>query len=395
MGLGTRPRPPDREVGARRSDAGRDRRHRHDARGAGQPQDPRRPARGLSRRQRRLQPGPADDARHPAEAPRWPPLRSPRQRSRRAGALRRRDPRDLVGHRPPRSRIHIAVRSAGRDPRRRAVAFRNDDVARHLRGTAAGRAAAAASAAPAPAPRRVVEARLRASAARRRAPPRRRAVLPLPRARRRARVPRAPAPAPASTRSRSTPATRCRRSRRARSAKACRSTRCWWRCSAPTRAPSSGENMNRLKAGVVLSVPSAETAQAINGAEARKTIVAQSADFGAYRQRLASSTLAGADRAERASVDWQGPGFGRGSQDRRRADTRQADLEQGRLRPVRTNIRRRQAVEGARAPGRRCTGRRAEQEPQRSEEDPGCGASGSGTRAGRRCRRRSPLRSPP
>jgi pilus assembly protein FimV len=53
----------------------------------------------------------------------------------------------------------------------------------------------------------------------------------------------------------------------------------------------SGENMNRLKAGVVLSVPSAETAQAVNGAEARKTIVAQSADFGAYRQRLASSTL--------------------------------------------------------------------------------------------------------
>ncbi len=52
-----------------------------------------------------------------------------------------------------------------------------------------------------------------------------------------------------------------------------------------------GENMNRLKAGVVLSVPSAETAQAVANPEARKTIVAQSADFGAYRQRLASSTL--------------------------------------------------------------------------------------------------------
>ncbi len=52
-----------------------------------------------------------------------------------------------------------------------------------------------------------------------------------------------------------------------------------------------GENMNRLKAGVVLSVPSAETAQAVGAAEARKTIVAQSSDFGAYRQRLASSTL--------------------------------------------------------------------------------------------------------
>jgi len=53
----------------------------------------------------------------------------------------------------------------------------------------------------------------------------------------------------------------------------------------------AGENMNRLKAGVVLSVPSAETAQGVTPAEARKTIVAQSADFGAYRQKLAGSTL--------------------------------------------------------------------------------------------------------
>ena len=52
-----------------------------------------------------------------------------------------------------------------------------------------------------------------------------------------------------------------------------------------------GDNMNRLKSGVVLSVPSADTAQGITGAEAHKTIVAQSADFGAYRQRLAGSTL--------------------------------------------------------------------------------------------------------
>ncbi len=52
-----------------------------------------------------------------------------------------------------------------------------------------------------------------------------------------------------------------------------------------------GENMNRLKAGVVLSVPSADAAQAVSSGEARKTIVAQSADFGAYRQRLAGATL--------------------------------------------------------------------------------------------------------
>ena len=50
-----------------------------------------------------------------------------------------------------------------------------------------------------------------------------------------------------------------------------------------------GNNMNRLKSGVVLSLPSTETAQAITPAEARQMIQAQSADFGAYRQRLASA----------------------------------------------------------------------------------------------------------
>ena len=53
----------------------------------------------------------------------------------------------------------------------------------------------------------------------------------------------------------------------------------------------SGDNMNRLKAGVVLSVPSADSTQSVGAADARKTIVAQSADFGAYRQKLAASTL--------------------------------------------------------------------------------------------------------
>ena len=52
-----------------------------------------------------------------------------------------------------------------------------------------------------------------------------------------------------------------------------------------------GANMNRLKAGVVLSVPSSEAVQGTPAGEARQTIQAQSADFGAYRQRLASSTL--------------------------------------------------------------------------------------------------------
>ncbi len=56
-----------------------------------------------------------------------------------------------------------------------------------------------------------------------------------------------------------------------------------------------GENMNRLKAGVVLSVPSAEQAGKLSASEAHEVIVAQSADFAAYRQRLASGTTTAAD----------------------------------------------------------------------------------------------------
>jgi pilus assembly protein FimV len=51
-------------------------------------------------------------------------------------------------------------------------------------------------------------------------------------------------------------------------------------------------NINRLKSGVVLSVPSAETAKAVTPAEARQLIQAQSADFGTYRQRLAAAVPA-------------------------------------------------------------------------------------------------------
>ncbi|MBL8327298.1 MAG: LysM peptidoglycan-binding domain-containing protein [Rubrivivax sp.] len=50
----------------------------------------------------------------------------------------------------------------------------------------------------------------------------------------------------------------------------------------------SGENMNRLRAGVILKVPDAAAAQAVDAGEARSTIVAQSADFNAYRRRLAT-----------------------------------------------------------------------------------------------------------
>jgi pilus assembly protein FimV len=50
-----------------------------------------------------------------------------------------------------------------------------------------------------------------------------------------------------------------------------------------------GNNMNRLKSGVVLAVPSTETAQSITPADAKQLIQAQSADFGTYRQRLAGA----------------------------------------------------------------------------------------------------------
>jgi pilus assembly protein FimV len=49
-----------------------------------------------------------------------------------------------------------------------------------------------------------------------------------------------------------------------------------------------GENMNRMKSGVTLTVPSAETAKQVPGDEARQIIQAQSADFAAYRRRLAA-----------------------------------------------------------------------------------------------------------
>jgi pilus assembly protein FimV len=56
-----------------------------------------------------------------------------------------------------------------------------------------------------------------------------------------------------------------------------------------------GENMNRLKSGVVLNVPSAAEASQLAAPQAREIIMAQSADFDAFRQRLAGGTTARAD----------------------------------------------------------------------------------------------------
>ncbi|WP_395348467.1 FimV family protein [Variovorax sp. UC122_21] len=61
-----------------------------------------------------------------------------------------------------------------------------------------------------------------------------------------------------------------------------------------------GGNVNRIRAGAVLDLPSAAEAGAVPAAEARRTVTAQSRDFGAYRQRLAenapTSNVAAASR---------------------------------------------------------------------------------------------------
>lgn len=50
-----------------------------------------------------------------------------------------------------------------------------------------------------------------------------------------------------------------------------------------------GGNMNRLMAGKILSIPAAEAASSVSQSEAKKTVVAQSADFEAYRRKLAGA----------------------------------------------------------------------------------------------------------
>ncbi|MFC7513938.1 FimV/HubP family polar landmark protein [Herbaspirillum sp. GCM10030257] len=56
----------------------------------------------------------------------------------------------------------------------------------------------------------------------------------------------------------------------------------------------AGQNMSRLKAGQILSVPSAETARGISNTEARNIVVAQAADFQNYRSKLAGQVAASA-----------------------------------------------------------------------------------------------------
>ena len=50
-----------------------------------------------------------------------------------------------------------------------------------------------------------------------------------------------------------------------------------------------GENVNRLKAGAVLSMPTSEEAQAISDSVARQNVIAQSKDFNNFRRKLAEN----------------------------------------------------------------------------------------------------------
>ncbi len=56
----------------------------------------------------------------------------------------------------------------------------------------------------------------------------------------------------------------------------------------------AGNNMNRLRAGQILSVPDAEAAKSISKSEARGVVVAQAADFNDYRNKLAGQVAASA-----------------------------------------------------------------------------------------------------
>jgi pilus assembly protein FimV len=63
-----------------------------------------------------------------------------------------------------------------------------------------------------------------------------------------------------------------------------------------------GDNMNRLRSGSVLTVPAADDAGKTSPQEARSVILAQSNDFAAYRQRLASGATTAADVAPARQV---------------------------------------------------------------------------------------------
>jgi pilus assembly protein FimV len=57
-----------------------------------------------------------------------------------------------------------------------------------------------------------------------------------------------------------------------------------------------GKNMNRLRAGAILSVPSADAAKSVGGSEAHGVVRAQATDFNAYRAKLANQVASAAPK---------------------------------------------------------------------------------------------------
>ncbi len=67
------------------------------------------------------------------------------------------------------------------------------------------------------------------------------------------------------------------------------------------------DNLNRVRAGAVMTVPSAESATSVSPAEASKIVVAQSKDFNDFRRNLAGNapqaTVSAADRKASGSIE--------------------------------------------------------------------------------------------
>jgi pilus assembly protein FimV len=80
----------------------------------------------------------------------------------------------------------------------------------------------------------------------------------------------------------------------------CRSTRCWSPCCWPTPMRSLAATSTACEAGAVLDLPSAAEASAVPAAEARRTVTAQSRDFGstasAWPRTRRPSNVAAASR---------------------------------------------------------------------------------------------------
>jgi pilus assembly protein FimV len=67
-----------------------------------------------------------------------------------------------------------------------------------------------------------------------------------------------------------------------------------------------GKNLNRLKSGVILSIPDKESIEAIPEADAKKILLAQSGDWNAYRQKLASAAAQAPAKPDSASQQTAG-----------------------------------------------------------------------------------------